>query len=179
MGTRPGNRSGNRPGYRFAVGIVLALCAALSAAPAVAGDSVKAGKLVIFNAWARATPGYTGTAAAYVSIHNHGLTPDRLVGASSPVASRVALHATKYTDGVMRMLRLDDISVEAGEKRILEPGGLHLMLTGLNRRLRTGERFPMVLRFKDSGEVTVTVEVMRVGAKGPEAREGGGKHQRH
>lgn len=169
---------GTRARNRFAVGIVLALCAALSPGPA-AGETVKAGKLVIFSAWARATPGYTGTAAAYLSIHNHGLAPDRLVGASSPVASRVALHATKYTDGVMRMLRLDDVSIEAGEKKTLAPGGLHLMLTGLNRRLRTGQRFPLVLRFRDAGEVTVTVEVMRVGAKGPEAREGGRKHHRH
>ena len=52
------------------------------AAPALAED-VKAGDLVITQAWSRATPGGAKVAGGYLTIENKGSTADRLIGRAS------------------------------------------------------------------------------------------------
>ena len=49
-------------------------------------------------------------------------------------------------------------------------GGMHLMLTGLSRKLAEGTTFPLTLRFETAEEITVDVPVLGVGASGPEGR---------
>jgi copper(I)-binding protein len=48
------------------------------------------GQIEIKDAWARATPGRAENGAAYLTIISPA--PDRLTGASSPVAKKVELH---------------------------------------------------------------------------------------
>jgi copper(I)-binding protein len=61
------------------------------AAPALA-EEVKAGDLVITQAWCRATPGGAKVAGGYLTIDNKGSTPDRLIGGSADVADKVQVH---------------------------------------------------------------------------------------
>ena len=49
-------------------------------------DDVKAGDLVISQAWSRATPSGAKVAGGYLTIENKGTAPDRLVGGSGDVA---------------------------------------------------------------------------------------------
>ncbi len=49
-------------------------------------EEVKAGDLVISQAWSRATPGGAKIGGGYLTIENKGSAPDRLVGASADVA---------------------------------------------------------------------------------------------
>ena len=60
----------------------IALLSALFAAPASA-EEVKAGDLVITQAWSRATPGGAKIAGGYLTIENKGTAPDRLIGRAS------------------------------------------------------------------------------------------------
>ena len=64
------------------------LLAALFAAPARA-EEVKAGDLVITQAWSRATPGGAKVGGGYLTIQNKGSAPDRLLGGSADVADRI------------------------------------------------------------------------------------------
>ena len=61
----------------------------LSGAPSQAQE-VKAGDLVITQAWSRATPGGAKIAGGYLTIENKGTAPDRLIAAPaiSPARSR-------------------------------------------------------------------------------------------
>ncbi len=61
------------------------LFAALCAASARA-EEVKAGDLVITQAWSRATPGGAKIGGGYLTIENKGSAPDRLIGGSADVA---------------------------------------------------------------------------------------------
>src|SRR5919204_5311952 len=80
--------------------IILALAAAIIAGAvpvlaiatsgAVAQSPAKPG-IVVDKVWARATPGHAQTGAAYLSVTNTGTAPDRLLGASSPVAEKAEL----------------------------------------------------------------------------------------
>jgi copper(I)-binding protein len=99
------------------------------------------------------------TSAVYMIIRNDGRDPDRLTAASTDVARAVELHETRLDGGVMRMAQVPAIEVPAGGRVELKPGGYHVMLIGLQRELKAGERFPVTLRFEKSGSVTVEAEV--------------------
>ena len=81
--------------------------AALCAAPARAQE-VKAGDLVITQAWTRATPNGAKIGGGYLTIENKGSTPDRLIGGSTDVASKLEVHEMAMKDGVMTMRPLDN-----------------------------------------------------------------------
>ena len=97
--------------------------------------------------------------AAYLVITNQGIKPDRLLGASTPIAPSVEIDATRVVSGISQMRPVTSLDVEPGKPVRLEPGGLHIMLMGLVRPLASGAHYPLTLRFRDAGSITVQVEV--------------------
>jgi len=115
--------------------------------------------------WARATPAGAKTGAAYMTIDNKSGQPDRLTGASSDVAKTLQIHEMKVVDGVMKMREIPGgLPVPAGGSVTLKPGGYHVMLIGLNKALKKGEKFPLTLVFEKAGKVSIEVPVESVGA---------------
>ncbi len=144
-----------------------ALFASLVAPPARA-EEVKAGDLVITQAWSRATPGGAKIGGGYLTIENKGAAPDRLVGASADVAGKIEVHEMAMNNGVMTMRPLDKgLSIEPGKTVKLAPGGYHLMMFDLKSPLKQGEKLPVTLDFEKAGKVKVTLDVEGVGAQGP------------
>ncbi|MDH3236846.1 MAG: copper chaperone PCu(A)C [Alphaproteobacteria bacterium] len=127
--------------------------------------SVKVGTIVVEQAWARAS--LTANGAAYVAFRNIGKSTDRLIGVRTPVANRAELHTHTMDKGIMRMRPLKAIEVHPGAPAVMRPGGDHIMLMGLTRKLKRGETFPITLRFAQAGEVTVMAKVAGPGARGP------------
>src|SRR5258707_14413675 len=82
--------------------LAYALVVLTFAAP-VRAEEVKAGDLVITQAWSRATPGGAKVAGGYLTIENRGSTPDRLIGRSADVADKVQAHQMTMNNGVMTM----------------------------------------------------------------------------
>ncbi|MEH2611860.1 copper chaperone PCu(A)C [Bradyrhizobium sp. AZCC 1693] len=151
------------------------LAAYLSSAPARAED-VKAGDLVIGQAWSRATPSGAKTGGGYLTIENKGSAPDRLVGGSADVAGSVQVHEMSMDKGVMKMRPLDQgLTIEPGKTVKLAPGGYHLMMTDLKKPLKQGDRVPVTLEFEKAGKVTVSLDVGSAGAQGPGGAGMGGK----
>ena len=149
-----------------------ALLACLIAAPARAQE-VKAGDLVITQAWSRATPGGAKIAGGYLTIENKGTAPDRLIGGSAEVSDKIQVHEMAVNNGVMTMRPLDKgLTIEPGRTVKLAPGGYHLMMFDLKSPLKAGEKVPVTLDFEKAGKVTVTLNVEAMGAQGPAA--GGG-----
>ena len=155
----------NRPTTSFLSALALA-CAALAAQPAQA-HGLRLGAIAIGHPWARATAPGQPIGGGYLTLDNQGPAGDRLLGASTAVATRVELHSMTMDGYVMRMRALDAIDLPAGRSVALKPGGTHLMLVGLRAPLKAGEKFPLKLRFEKAGEVEVVVNVeaaARVGA---------------
>lgn len=141
----------------------LAGALALGAVGTALAHDYRFGELHIDHPWARATAPQQQNGAAYLTVTNHGNTADRLVAAASPVAATVELHThTVDSEGVMRMREVAAIEVPAGEAAALRPGGLHIMLMGLENRLVEGEVFPLTLVFEEAGEIEVEVQVEAV-----------------
>ena len=141
--------------------------ASLLGAPARA-EEVKAGDLVISQAWSRATPGGAKVAGGYLTIENKGSTPDRLIGGSADVADKVQVHEMTMNNGVMTMRLLDQgLTIEPGKTVKLAPGGYHLMLLDLKSPLKRGDKVPVTLEFEKAGKVKLSLDVQGVGAQGP------------
>jgi len=123
------------------------------------------GRLEVSNAWARASPGKAETGAAYLTVVSP--TADKLVSASTPAAKKAELHTMTMTGMVMKMRPLAALDIPAGQPVTLKPGGMHIMLIGLAKPLRTGQSFPLTLTFAKAGTRTVDVAVEKLGAMGP------------
>jgi copper(I)-binding protein len=97
-------------------------------APARA-EEVKAGDLVITEAWTRATPKGAKIGGGYLTIENKGTAPDRLIGSSADIAGSVQVHEMSIDKGVMKMRPLENgLAIEPGKTVKLTQGGDHLMM---------------------------------------------------
>lgn len=140
---------------------------------AVQAHDFKLGAIEIDHPYAPPTPAAASTAAVYFrTLKNRGDQPDRLVGASTPVAQSVEFHTSSVdAQNVMRMRQIEAIELPPrSELRVRHGGELHLMLIGLKAPLKEGERFALRLRFEKAGEREVTVSVQQ-------PRGGGGEHR--
>jgi len=131
----------------------------LSGIAVLQAQIVTVGDVQIDHPWARPLPAISKIGAVYMTIKNSGVKNDSLVSGSSPVSERVELHTHIHENGMMMMRPVEQIEVPAGGEAALEPGGLHLMLIGLNRPMTEGEEFRLTLRFEHAGEVELTVKI--------------------
>ena len=131
--------------------------ALIAAAPfAASAHSYTLGALQIGHPWSRPNPPGAPTAAGYLTITNTGKTPDRLLGGSSPVATKIEVHEMSMTGGIMRMRPVaGGLVLPAGQTVKLEPGGFHLMIIGPNHAFKVGDHIPATLRFEHAGEIRV------------------------
>ena len=100
-----------------------------------------------------------GNSAIYMVIHNDGEAADRLTAAETDVARNVELHETRMEGTMGQMFRVPNIPVPGRGRVELKPGGLHVMLIGLRRDLKMGDRFPITLVFERAGRVSSNAEV--------------------
>ena len=128
----------------------------------------QAGDIAVSTPWTRAA-GQNGTGAGFLAIANRGTLPDRLVGASSPIARVIEIHAHIREGDILRMRPAAALELPPGQTVTLQPGGFHLMLIGLKEPLIQGQTVPVTLRFERAGEVPVTLAIQPAGARGPMA----------
>jgi len=130
-----------------------AVSAGSQTSPDVASDT-----LVVSDLWIRATPPGARTAAAYLSISNCG-DIDRVLEVRSERARRVEIHSTQEQSGMMRMSRLDSLTVPADSDLQLGPGGYHLMLVEISDTFAPGDSVLMTLIFEKAGTIDVNFTV--------------------
>jgi periplasmic copper chaperone A len=160
--------------------LTLAALSVLAFAAPGRADDVKAGDLVITQAWSRATPGGAKVAGGYLTIENKGTAPDKLIGVSAEIAGKVEVHEMATDNGVMKMRPLEKgLAIDPGKTVKLAPGGYHLMMQELKGPLKQGDKVPVTLEFEKAGKVAVTLDVQAVGAKAPGgAADKGGQMQK-
>ena len=119
---------------------------------AAVAHEYKFGDLEIIHPAIPAPPPSAKSAAAYVVIANEGTEPDRLIGVEIQGVEMAMLHATvTNADGLTSMQHLDGVDLPAGEIVALEPGEMHIMLTGLTEPLSEGETVKGTLIFERAG----------------------------
>lgn len=132
------------------------LALALAGAPKI--QAASGGTLKIADAWARpVAAGQMG--AGYLSIANRGRTADKLIAAFSPAAAAVSIHESRMAGSVSIMRAVGAVAIPAGAAIAFRPGGLHLMLEGVKRPLKAGERVSITLIFARAGRRAVAFQV--------------------
>lgn len=137
---------------------LLLLCAAVTgpssslAAPALTALEVR-------NAWVRANPPGTPVAAGYLSLHNRSSKDVRVIGLRSPLADHVEVHEMKSDSGQMKMRRLDELKIPAGQTVQLIPGGLHLMFFGTKGQVVAGDSVAVTLSLDDGSQLALDLPV--------------------
>ena len=142
---------------KLLAGACAALCLSANLYAGSAADLVKAD-----GAFARAVPPGQPNSAAFVTLTNTDDGDHALVAAETNAAEVVELHTHTMEDGMMKMRRVDKIGLPAGETVKLQPGGLHIMLIGLEHQLEPGEELAITLIFEDDGRAALTAPVKKV-----------------
>jgi periplasmic copper chaperone A len=143
-------------------------------------QAVKAGDLVIEHAHARATKGNMPNSASFLQIVNKGKADDALLSASTAIAERVELHTMSMEGDVMKMRSVESVDLKAENTITMRPGqGPHVMLFGLKKPLKAGDKFPLTLNFRKAGAIEVSVEVMDGAAHGKHGSGHGHEERKH
>ena len=151
--------------FAMSKGIATALVmAVVLLANTVVGTAQTVGNLTITKTWIRATPPAAMAAGGFMVIANNGTTDDILQTVEYSGAKKSEIHQMKMEDGVMIMRPLKDgLTIAAGEKTILKPGGFHLMFMGLQNQLTDGQKVPLKLTFANAGEISLDFDVFSMG----------------
>lgn len=123
-------------------------------------SSVSAGDIVVTESWARESIPGTSSSALFASIQNTGSKDVTLVSVVVQGADKTELHATQDDAGMMRMRRLEQVVIPAGQTVSFEPGGYHVMLFRLAAPLRAGQTVAAEFRFAN-GEKAAASAVVR------------------
>lgn len=99
------------------------------------------------------------TGAIYVTISNTGKEADALLSVSTDAAQSAELHEVKHEGGMMKMRPVEKIGLPAGGKIDMKPGGYHVMLLGLTRDLKPGDKVAVTLKFEHGGDLHVDAAV--------------------
>ena len=151
-----GIRSRRKMQIRMVHFICVLLC--ISGTHAAAEDGI-----IITDAWSRATTPGAATAVVYLKVVNRSKLAITLDGIETPVATRAHIHKTVSTDGLAKMIPIDNLPLAPGEQAEFGPGGLHVMLMGLRQPLLEGETFPIKVIFVQNPPRNIEVRVGSIG----------------
>lgn len=153
--------------------IAMALILSACASPTPTAPTPVPAKIQIGDLWVRPSSGSSGTnmggsggmnmagptSAAYMVIRNTTSAADRLVKAQTDAAKTVEIHTTVKEGDVMKMQPVAGVDIPANGQAKLEPGGFHVMLIGVMRDLKPGDKIKLTLTFEKAGEVQLDAPV--------------------
>ena len=157
---------------RLAFRFIAALGLSLGLSTLAIGHEYKVGNIAIDHPYARATAPGQPSAGAYLSIENNGKEKDTLTSISTTIAKSTEVHSMTMDGNVMKMREVSSIDIKPSEKIAMQPGGgFHIMLIGLRKPLKTGDKFPMTLTFEKAGKIEVNVYVEDMSKAGEKTAE--------
>lgn len=117
--------------------------------------------LALSEAWVRALPPGQPNTAAYVTVTNNGSDTVTLMGGTADIAETVEIHTTREVDGMQRMEQLTAVEVAPGESVVFAPGGMHLMLLGLERMPAPSEQVTLCLSLAGGAQACTEAPVRK------------------
>lgn len=126
-------------------------------APALAVRAVR-----VLGAQVVAVPPVVTETSAFVTLRNPGARAAVLLRLETPLAAHSMLMLTQRdAQGRSGMRAVTRLSVPARGTLAMGPDGTHVMLMGLKRPLKIGERLPLTLRFVGGQTLKVLATVRR------------------
>lgn len=126
----------------------------LSVSTVHASDSIK-----VLNAWSPEAPPVAKVMAGYMTIDNRSNKDIKILSAKSDLFKRVEIHLTEMKDGMMRMTEQKNLTIKAKSQVELKSGGLHMMLMGKLKPIKTGSVIPVTLTLDNSETINLKLKV--------------------
>ena len=117
--------------------------------------------LIISDAWVRATPPGKMMTAGYASLENVSKDVITITGVSAEIAGHTSLHETRIERDRSTMRPVAKLSIKAGERVSLKPGGLHIMLMKLSEPLTDGQSIDICLELENNDSLCSAFSVTR------------------
>ncbi|MFB9992797.1 copper chaperone PCu(A)C [Deinococcus oregonensis] len=150
-------QQGHPAGHTMSDPITVPIAAAASSSSSAAALPLTAQNATIV----AVPPGITET-SVFMTLRNTGSRPVVLSGVTSSVAAHSMLMVTRRdAQGRTGMSETRTLTVPAGRTLTLGATGDHLMLMGLRRPLKVGERLPLTLRASDGRSLKVVAVVRK------------------
>lgn len=134
----------------------------LIASALLCASTLFASSIEIKDAYVRATPPGLPNSAAFMKVQNTSTQDINIVKASSTIAKFVELHTHDMKNGVMKMYQVPKITVPKNGEVTLQPGGFHVMLIGLFKPLKKGEKVTFTLELANGETKTITAPIKSV-----------------
>jgi periplasmic copper chaperone A len=141
---------------RLGFALLLLLFVLPACTPAAQGITV--GSIEIISPWVMAADNGSNT-AAFMLLKNTGSDADQLVKVEFADAMETEIHETKMKNDVMEMSPVAAVEIPAKGQVELKSGSYHVMIMGLTKELKAGEKVNVTLTFAKAGSVAVAVEV--------------------
>jgi copper(I)-binding protein len=142
-----------------------AMALALLLLPAC-GSKPQTSHVTVEEAWIRLPAAPSLPAAGYF-LATSAAPGEEIVSVTSS-AAKVEMHETMAQGGMSMMRPLSRATFGEEDRLGFKPGGKHLMLFGLNPKLRPGDKIQLSFRFKSAPPVTVEADVKALGDDGSE-----------
>jgi copper(I)-binding protein len=153
-------QQGHMPGHTMSTPLSVPIAAPVATPPTA--TRMAALPLTAQNATIVAVPPGITETSVFMTLRNAGSKPVILSGVTSSVAAHGMLMVTRRdAQGRTGMSETRTLTVPAGRSLSLSATGDHLMLMGLKRPLKVGERLPLTLRTSDGRSLKVTAVVRK------------------
>lgn len=148
------------------------------AGPFMAADlSAESGSVEVTDAWIRLAPPGVKVHAGYLTVSNRGTEARYLVAVKSPAFSRAEMHISREKNGVATMEHLAQVTIPPGKSVTFAPGGLHVMLMGVNEEQAGDAAVPLTLVFRNGDRIAARALIKkRADMDGLFGQDGHGTH---
>ena len=124
-------------------------------------SAVIAASLKIENGWSPEAPPVANVMAGYMKINNISNKAVKIVSANSKFFKRVEIHLTKSRDGMMTMVKQENLPIAANSQVEFKAGGLHLMLIGPKKPFRAGAVIPINIKLNNKEVLQIKLDVKK------------------
>ena len=114
--------------------------------------------LLFHGGYAFETLGNQKNTAVYISIFNNSDKDVVIKEILSDIAEKVEIHEMIIVDNIMKMRMIKNFQVKKKSELYLQPGGKHILLFGLKKKIVDGDKF--ILKFRLENEEILESKVM-------------------
>ena len=98
--------------------------------------------------------------AVYVSVFNNTEKDFLIESISTEVALKAEIHEIENDNEIIKMKKKANFLIKSKQQVFLQPGGTHLMLMGLKKKLDDGSSFKVEFSLNDGSKKKVPVMVL-------------------
>jgi len=139
------------------------------------GSASAASSIKIENTWSPEAPPVVKVMAGYMTIHNLSDKDIKIQSAKSNLFNKVEIHLTQMKNGMMNMIKQENLNIKAKSHIELKPGGLHMMLMGKLKPVSKGSMIPVTLTFDNGEIISISLKVKNKNGNNQQMKCGPGK----